>query len=218
MKLTDYFDKTYCINLDRRPDRWEKCVDEFKKHDLMVERFSAKDGKGLYLPYPFGSELGGSISHLNVIKKAKELNLENVLVLEDDVEFVPDLNTKLESIMTLLPTNWDMIYFGGNHIGGFSQVNEFFFKLNRSYAIQCYAVNSKFFDEIISYLGVRINDILSGKITLLTSVPTSVAADYFIADLHNTSNTYVIRPHLCWQKEDFSDIQEIVVNYDFLKK
>jgi GR25 family glycosyltransferase involved in LPS biosynthesis len=214
MKLTDYFDKTFCINLDRRNDRWEKSVIEFEKHHLIVDRFSAKDGKEINLPYPFGSELGGAISHLNVIKKAKELNLENVLILEDDVEFVPDLNDRLEKIMTKVPTDWDMIYFGGNHVGGYLPVNDYFFKIFKSYAIQCYAVNSKCFGLIINYLENKINQVLNGTL----NPKPSVAADYFIADLHPSLNCYVIRPHVCWQKEDFSDIQESVVNYDFLKK
>ena len=34
MKITDFFDKTYCINLERRPDRWEECLTEFNKFEL----------------------------------------------------------------------------------------------------------------------------------------------------------------------------------------
>ena len=29
MKITDFFDKTFCINLDRRFDRWSECVADF---------------------------------------------------------------------------------------------------------------------------------------------------------------------------------------------
>ena len=34
MKITDFFDKTVCINLDRRFDRWSECVAEFDKNKL----------------------------------------------------------------------------------------------------------------------------------------------------------------------------------------
>lgn len=213
MTLTNYFDKIYCINLDRRTDRWEECLKEFDKHGLDVERFSAKDGKEIDLPYPHASELGGTISHLNVIKKAKELNLENVLILEDDVEFVSDLNIQLEKIFQLLPNDWDMIYFGGNHIGGFQLVNEFFFKIRRSYAIQCYAINSKCFDLLISHLDEKVNGLLNHTI----SSEPGAAADFFIADLHPFLNCYVIRPHMSWQKESYSDIQEAIMFYPELK-
>ena len=34
MILTDFFDKTFCINLERRGDRWEESIQEFKKYKL----------------------------------------------------------------------------------------------------------------------------------------------------------------------------------------
>jgi hypothetical protein len=39
----DYFDAIYCINLDRRTDRWEAVKREFAKIDILdrVIRFSA---------------------------------------------------------------------------------------------------------------------------------------------------------------------------------
>ncbi|MFZ9376809.1 MAG: glycosyltransferase family 25 protein, partial [Candidatus Fonsibacter ubiquis] len=43
--LNDYFEKIYCINLDKRPDRWESAKKEFLKHNINVERYSAVDGK-----------------------------------------------------------------------------------------------------------------------------------------------------------------------------
>ena len=48
MKITDFFDKTFCINLERRSDRWEECVVEFNKYNLSnINRFIAVDGKQL---------------------------------------------------------------------------------------------------------------------------------------------------------------------------
>ena len=48
MVLTDYFDKVYCINLDRRLDRWIKVSEIFKKNRFTnIERFPAIDGKDL---------------------------------------------------------------------------------------------------------------------------------------------------------------------------
>ena len=42
--LNDFFEKIYCINLNRRMDRYKECVEEFKKINANVERFSAIDG------------------------------------------------------------------------------------------------------------------------------------------------------------------------------
>lgn len=34
MKLSNYFNKIYCINLNRRTDRWESVQKEFEKHNI----------------------------------------------------------------------------------------------------------------------------------------------------------------------------------------
>jgi GR25 family glycosyltransferase involved in LPS biosynthesis len=214
MKLNEFFEKSYCINLDRRADRWEETQLIFDKHGIICDRFSAKDGREIPLPAPFQFELGGSISHLNVIKKAKELNLKNVLIFEDDVDVVDNLQDEFERILPQIPEDWDMLYFGGNHTQPIDQVTENVFKMRWSYALQMYAVNGKFFDEIILFLEDKISKVLSNQISLTPSV----AADYFIAHLHPIKNCYVLRPYLTWQRENYSDIQQRVYNYDWLLK
>jgi GR25 family glycosyltransferase involved in LPS biosynthesis len=214
MILNKYFTKAYCINLDRRQDRWEKSIKLFEKFNINVERFSAFDGKTLKLSYPHSSELGGTISHMNVLKTAKELNLPNVLIFEDDVILDDNIGDKFSNIISQIPSEWDMLYFGGNHEGGFSQVSENIVKINHTYALQMYAVNAKCYDTIIDFLQDRIDKVINGNVT----PKPSVAADFFIALLQPSINCYCIRPHLSWQSQDFSDIQERVVNYDYLLK
>ena len=107
-----------------------------------------------------------------------------------------------------------MIYFGGNHVGGLTQITENVFRAGRTYALQMYAVNNKAYDILIKYCSDKIDSVVSGK----QKLEPSVAADYFIADLHKILNVYVIRPHFSWQRKSFSDLAENVVYYDFLKK
>ena len=45
--MSDFFDKIYCINLDRRPDRWERVSKQFNELSLDVERFPAYNGNSL---------------------------------------------------------------------------------------------------------------------------------------------------------------------------
>jgi glycosyl transferase family 25 len=216
MRLNNYFDKIYCINLDRRTDRWDFCLKEFEKYDLNVERFSAVDGNtdNYSLGYPYDNELAGAISHLNVVKKSKESNLKNVLILEDDVIFHEDLNNLFTEFVKQLPNNWEGFLFGGNHIGGKLQVSPNIGKINRSYALHAYGLNEKSYDYIINYLEHKIGKIIKeGK----DVIKTSVAADFFMADTQQVLNWYCFTPHLAWQKEDFSDIQKNNVNYDFLR-
>lgn len=216
MKINEFFDKIYCINIDRRTDRWEHCLKEFDKHNLDVEKFSAVDGnlENHSLGYPYDNELAGAISHLNVIKRAKELNLNNVLILEDDVVFSDNLNELFSVFIKQLPENWDGLHFGGNHIFPLIKINQNLSKMNKSYALHAYAINSKSYDYVIDHMSKCINNvILNGK----NVINQSIAADYFMADVHNRLNFYCFTPHIAWQKEDYSDIQKTLVNYEFLR-
>lgn len=217
MKLNDFFDKIYCINLDRRQDRWEECEKLFTKHGLVVERFSAVDGNDTpySLGYPYDNELAGAISHTRVIEKAKELKLKNVLILEDDVDFIDNLQELFNEYWNQIPINWDGILFGGNHIGGGSTVGPNILRVNRSYALHCYGLNAKVFNETIDYMNSRIQNVIdNGK----DVIKQSVAADYFMADLHRINSWFCFRPHLAWQRTGYSDIQKNIMDYDFLRK
>ena len=75
MKLTNFFDKTYCVNLDRRIDRWADSMNEFKRFNLIeVERVSAIDGKTIEQENTQinKSEIALILTNIKIIKKAKK--------------------------------------------------------------------------------------------------------------------------------------------------
>lgn len=203
MKLINsYFDKIYCINLDRRPDRWQDCQYEFEKHDIIVERFSAVDGKALgQISSLLPGQIGCLISQLNIIKKAKELGLSSVMILEDDVEFCENFSIKFNECMNLMPENWNMIFLGANHIQRPNKINEKIYKLNYSYSAHCYAINNNMFDLLINNLS-SLNHPL----------------DVIYANMQSSINAYVVNPHLVWQKPGYSDICEQYVDYTHVHK
>ena len=86
-----YIDKIFYINLDKRTDRREQIESELLKMGLEGERYSA-----MYTPH--SGIIGCGYSHLNVLKLAKERGYKNVLILEDDFEFVVSKET-LETSM-----------------------------------------------------------------------------------------------------------------------
>lgn len=194
-----HFDKTYVINLDRRKDRYENFQKEMSKYSINnVERFSAIDGNTIanttsLLP----GELGVLSSHLEIIKKSKQDNLKNVLILEDDVYFSDEI-LKLDEYMSMVPSDWDFIYFGGNHTYGNPPtiINEKIQKLNYTVALQCVAINSSIFDVIETVLP-----------------KTKKQVDAYYADLHGTFNAYGFYPNMAKQVAGFSDIQNCNVNY-----
>jgi GR25 family glycosyltransferase involved in LPS biosynthesis len=214
--LNEYYDKIFCINLDRRPDRWEECVEIFKNKGLDVERFSACDGQLIDTGYGkvYNGELGGTISHTRLIKKIIDDEYNRVLILEDDVEFASDFLKISHSILKELPENWDILFYGGNHTGGFKKISDNLIRVYRTYALHCYAVNKPsakiIYDNMIRFIGHTLS--CNRQLT------PSVAADYYMAKLHTMLNVYSVYPNITWQRESFSDLQQDIMKYEFLQQ
>lgn len=207
--LHEYFPQIYCINLDYRTDRWSECQEEFAKHNLIVKRFSAFDGKNLEKIEGLSpGKVGAIYSHREVIKFAKDNQFENILILEDDVEFDDNLNKMFFEFINEIPKNWDMIFFGANHSKNniwmkepLIEVSNHVYKIIRSYANHCYVVRHAAYDRLI--------EVLSKK---------DKPSDVLISDIQGELNCYLFRPHLAWQRASYSDIEEEFVDYTFLKK
>jgi GR25 family glycosyltransferase involved in LPS biosynthesis len=205
MNLESYFDKIFCINLDSRSDRWESATEEFKKHSLQVERIPGIDGSKMNLDFP--SEIkegavGCALSQFFAIKYAKQLGLNKFLLLEDDIEFDENINELFSQYIHEVPSNWDMLYLGGQHFHGMNlqQVSEHVYKCEYTLAAHSVAFNSTVFDRFI------------GKLIDITK-----PCDIHYAESHKEINAYVFIPHLTWQKNSYSDIEKVQVDYTFLK-
>lgn len=203
MSLNDFVDKIYCINLDKRTDRWERCQKIFQINNLNVERFSAVDGSKLDLNGSklLPGEIGVIRSNLGVIKMAKENKYKSILIFEDDVELCDDFNDLFESYIKQVPNDWSFIYLGGNHVGSYSHITNNVAKINYSFAIHAIIINENVYDHILQILPEEKEQV-----------------DVTYAKLQRIFPSYVFRPHLAWQRKDFSDIQGGIVDYDFLKK
>ena len=88
--------KKYVINLKKRPNRLEHIVKEMNYMGFDFEVFEGIERN---------SHEGCALSHIEIIKMAKEQKLEKVFVMEDDIFFMPyakslfiDLENILESV------------------------------------------------------------------------------------------------------------------------
>lgn len=210
MRLFDYFDKVYCINLDRRIDRLENFQSEVTKFNLgNYERFSAKDGKNINLPElqtrlnP--GEVGVILSNLEIIKDAREKNYNKILIVEDDCIFSEEV-LNVDKYFEVLPEDWEMLYMGGNHnthmgVPAPIIINDKILKLHSTYSAHFIGMKSTIFDYVEVVLK-KLNEPL----------------DVSYTRLQKSFNVYSFYPAIAKQKSNFSDIQNRITDYNWLIK
>jgi len=208
MILTDFFDKTYCVNLDRRTDRWDECLSEFNKYNITdVIRWSAIDGNNIEKigSCEKTSQLALILTNIDILENCVNGDLKNVLIMEDDIQFTDEINN-IGEYFKLLPEDWDMIYFGGNHnthmgVAPPIIINEKVCKLYNTFTTHCVGINGKSFNTIINKLKELNNPL-----------------DVTYTDLQRLLNVYCFYPLIATQRISYSDIEGRVVNYDWLIK
>ena len=164
MRLFDRFDKVYCINLKRRPERLDEFKKEIEKYDLgNFEVFEAIDGNNLTNTRSKSlkhSEQGLIESNLQIIKDCIKNKYQNVLILEDDCFFTSEVNN-LDDYFNKLPNDWDMLYMGGNHnthmgIESPKIINDKICKLHQTYSTHFVAIKNTLFEELKFILTITI--------------------------------------------------------------
>lgn len=158
MTFINFFDRTYVINLPHRVDRRKEMAKELKKAGMpftlgKVELFSAirPESPGSFESIGYR---GCFLSHLNVLKQARDKGLSNVLVMEDDLELRKDFKQYEETILReLREQDWDIVHFGycgdaNNNDVSFPLLQQFSGEIIGS---QFYAVNAKSFDRLIDF-------------------------------------------------------------------
>jgi GR25 family glycosyltransferase involved in LPS biosynthesis len=200
INLNNYFDKIYCINLDKRQDRYHLFKSEMAKYGIEnVERYSAIDGELLANPTKLlNGELGILQTHINLIEKCLNDGVEKILIMEDDVYFTTTIN-ELDSYMSLVPSNWDFIYFGGNHKYGQppKKLNDKILKLNFTVALHCVAIHKRVFETILEILKYKNKQV-----------------DAYYGDLQKSFNAYGFYPNMAKQMVGYSNIQNCYADYN----
>jgi len=217
LSFNSFFDELFYINLDRVTERREHCEREFKKHGLVVRRWSATEGTSLdprsYSPLD-ANNAGCFYTHLDVIRHAQKEKLKNVCVFEDDVVFDEDLQKRFAECIVEVPSDWDFILFGGlTHFSAKyaflkepkpEQISPHVYKISAAFCMHSYAVNNTAYELMLSLFprmveGEPIDTLMSNEI-------------------YRNSNAYMIRPVMAWQKTGYSYIKESHQNYFNLRK
>jgi len=190
---------SFYINLDSREDRREQFEEECKKMNLQVERFSA------IKTFPGG--IGCTESHLNVLKKARDLKLESVIIFEDDFQFLIS-REEYDQILLNLPTNYDVVMLSYN-IKQSEPFNEMFGKVLEVQTTSGYIVHSRSYEKIINRVeeGLRL-------FKLYSSDHHSYILDQYWKPLQPISNWYYSLKRVGKQRPGFSNIMKAYIDYD----
>jgi len=155
--LLDYFQCVYVINLPERKDRRKAITGELEQAGMplspgRVELFPAVRPKEA-MGFPNIGARGCFLSHLGILKAARDRGLSNVLIVEDDLMISPEVNRNIEKILgDLRAIDWGIVYLG--HIeklasGGDPKFIPFHDPVITSHF---YAVNGPVIPRLIEYL------------------------------------------------------------------
>ena len=157
--INNYFDKIYCLNLDRRQDRFEKVKKQFDVNKINFERWSAIDGDNLTesqikiidneISQSKASDLGKIenkyalaclMSHISIIKDAKSKRYNKILIFEDDVRFSVDFTEEIKKVQKL---NWSLLYLGASQFSWKNiEIKNGYYLCNNTLSTFAYALTS----------------------------------------------------------------------------
>lgn len=142
--MSKNIDKIIYINLNKRTDRREQIEEELNNFDLKFERFEAIETCG------FGT-LGCGLSHLQVLKIAKERDYSNILILEDDFTFLVSKEEFENELINFFNSNidFDVIFLSYNLIKKKETPYNFIVRALECQSASGYIVNKKYYDKLI---------------------------------------------------------------------
>ena len=191
---------SFYINLDRRTDRRREFEGECTKMQLEVERFPAVSH-----PVP---AIGCGLSHLAVLKLARQRGYESVCIFEDDFDFSMT-RPELDSVLSNLPANYDVVMLGW-YIFNSKPYNDVFNKVLHATTASAYIVHSRFYDTLIKNLEEATG--------LFQKNPIDVhlySCDQYWIRLQPSANWFHTNTRVGHQRPSYSDLVRAHVRYDY---
>ncbi len=198
----DRIDKFFYINLDKRKDRYKEINNELRnvldedEYTDKVERFPAIYNKN--------GAIGCSLSHLEVLKIAKKRNYKNIIIFEDDFEFLIDRETfrsSIENVFKLVDEEnlkFRVIMLSYNAL----QKEDYNYLLDKTTNVQTasgYLVSSSIFDELIEIIEYGVKQLEN------TGEHWNYTIDQIWKRLQN-KEWYIFKNRIGKQRAGFSDL------------
>lgn len=196
-------EKFYLINLEKRIDRYNRILRDYKF--LNIERFKAIE--------KINGRKGCALSHINLVKYAKDNNMPYIIVLEDDIliENVKYFVNKLTYILIYLKNNindWE-IFNGGITAVNKNTINDLrivkkglnLFEYKFGHCLHLVIYNKNSYDKLI-----ELENYYNSVIFIRNTIPIDVIINRLL------KKKLMTLPYLCYQKSGFSNIGKRVRN------
>lgn len=211
--LHQFFDKTYLINLDSRPDRLELSQRVCGQIGLEFERYRAIPGAQLDHYHRHDPDYETQIrwnsnaaalvkTTLNIIEEAQAKKYKSILIMEDDIDFAPQATFELKEKMYALPSNWELFYFGATHLQPVRPINSHLAEVVNANSCHCYAINESVYGLVAD--------------TLRT---IALPLDYYLRlYIQTRRRSYCLTPNIAYQFSGISDIEGGYLDTSFVRK
>ena len=203
--MSHNIDKIIYINLDHRTDRKAEIEGELEKFNLLdkTERYPAICVKEQGI-------LGCTMSHLEVFKLAKARHYKNVLILEDDFQFLISKEEFEQQLTDFFTENieYDVCMISYNLIQSELTAYPFLLKVNEAQTASGYIVNHTMYDRLIQLFEEAIPPLRN------TQYHWIYANDQIKKRMQPTSNWYCFKNRFGKQRDGYSDNSQKYENYN----
>jgi glycosyl transferase family 25 len=194
---------SFFINLDRRPDRRIQFEGECVRMGIECERLPA-----VTHPVP---ALGCLLSHLTIIKLARDRGYEKVCIFEDDFEFLVS-KEEFGNVLISLPPNADVVMLG-YYLVDTAPVNDTFGKVLAATTTSGYIVNRAFYNTLIRTLEEAVSLFKANLRTY--DVIARYSIDQYWRRIQPTANWFYTLKRVGKQRAGFSDLVGGHVEYAY---
>lgn len=203
--MSHNLDKIFYINLDKRLDRRVEIEHELQQYNLYdnAERFQA-------IHTPEQGILGCTMSHLAVIKLAKERNYKQVLIVEDDFYFVIPKEDFENELTTFFESKipFDMCMISYNIIQSVPTEYPFLTKIIEAQTASGYIIHQSLYDPLIKILEDAVEPLRE------TFEHWNYANDQIWKKIQPQTNWYALTTRCGKQRDGFSDNSNRYQEYD----
>jgi len=202
-------DQVYAINLKSSEDRRNNICKQCHKigtHFKLVEAVNGREEDVYWVKNEWNGKHDGwtqgaaGLVHttIGIIKEAKAKKHKSIMIMEDDIVFIPNMYKSIERLFKNLPKNWELIHLAHQNYSR-SSLRRYkeFVQLKSSWSCQIYVINESIYDEYLEWL------------ELVDRPIDSITSEIF----HPRGNSYAPIQKLIKTVPNYSTIRDMEINY-----